>query len=153
MPTTAAAAVKATGTAIKTLIQLKGAAGKIKAYGISFDGAAAAVPLNLELCVVNVAGTVTAYGSADIYPVNQAAVNRTSALTLSTTTSGFTCTSEGSITTVRYLDPPQLVPPTAPFYVQFPLGDEPEFVAADYVRMRITAPVTVNCYPWIKWEE
>ena len=51
-PTTAAQVAVTTGTAIKTLLQTQTGAtvpAKIKRYGISFDGSAAATPIKVEL--------------------------------------------------------------------------------------------------------
>jgi hypothetical protein len=50
MPTVAAQAVVTTGTAIKTLLQLKPFSPlKIVEWGVSFDGFAAAAPIKCEL--------------------------------------------------------------------------------------------------------
>src|SRR3979409_1439708 len=104
MPTTAAQATVATGTTIKTMLQLKPfTAGLIVEWGISFDGSAAATPIKCELLDTGtVFGTVTASADADIakFESMENAVASVEGLTLSTTGTGYTCTSEGSITTV-----------------------------------------------------
>jgi hypothetical protein len=66
-PTTAKFVAVTTGTAIKTLLQLKPFNQcKIVAWGISFDGFAAATPIPVELLETGtVFGTVTASVDAD----------------------------------------------------------------------------------------
>src|SRR3972149_369731 len=72
MPTTAAQAVVTTGTAIKTMLQVKlnaSATGRAKVveWGISFDGSTAATPIKCELLTTGaVAATVTAHVAAGI---------------------------------------------------------------------------------------
>lgn len=159
MPTTAAPASVATGTAIKTLLQLKpGVQCRIVEWGISFDGQSAAVPGKVELLETgNVGGTVTAFAAADVMPNNDSNATANSAgtsgipLNLGTTHSGYTCTSEGSITAARMFDS-QLISPTNQYVKQFPLGREPELVVGNFTRIRVTFPVTVNAYCYIIFE-
>ncbi len=69
-PTTAAQLAVTTGTSIKTMLQVKGVTAvqmKVKAWGVSMDGSAAAAGLQWELCETGtVFGTVTASVAADI---------------------------------------------------------------------------------------
>src|SRR5436309_355656 len=105
MPTTAKFVAVTTGTAIKTLLQLKPFNQcKIKAWGISFDGSAAATPIAVELLETGtVFGTVTTLADADCMKLDGAdqAVASIAGLTMGTSATGYTCSSEGSITTVR----------------------------------------------------
>lgn len=153
MPTTAAQATVTTGTAIKTMLQLKPFnQGKIVAWGISFDGSAAATPIKCELLETGtVFGTVTASADADCIKMDgtDQAVASVAGLTLGTTATGYTCTSEGSITTVRMFDA-VLLPPTQPYVYQFPLGQEPVMVIGNATRVRVTAAAAVNAYCWIE---
>lgn len=155
MPTTAAQAVVTTGTAIKTMLQLKPFnQAKIVAWGISFDGSAAATPIKVELCETStVFGTVTASADADCIKMNGAdqAVASVAGLTLGTSATGYTCTSEGSITTVRMFDA-QLIAPTNQYIYQYPLGQEPVLVIGNATRIRVTAGTAVNAYCWIEVE-
>lgn len=155
MPTTAAQAPVTTGTAIKTLLQLKPFNQcKIVAWGVSFDGSAAATPIKVELCETGtVFGTVTASVDADCIKMNGAdqAVASVAGLTMGTSATGYTCTSEGSITTVRMFDA-QLVAPTNQYIYQFPLGQEPVLVIGNATRIRVTAGTAVNAYAWIEVE-
>lgn len=149
MPTTAAQAVVTTGTSIKTMLQLKPFnIVKIVEWGISFDGSAAATPIKCELLDTGtVFGTVTASADADVTKLEstEQAVASVAGLTLGTSATGYTCTSEGSITAVRMFDV-QLIAPTNQYIKQFPLGREPRCIIGNAVRIRVTAGAAVNAY-------
>ncbi len=149
MPTTAAQAVVTTGTAIKTMLQVKPFnVAKIVEWGISFDGAVAATPIKCELLDTGtIFGTVTASADADVTKLGSVedAVASIAGLTLGTSATGYTCTSEGSIVAVRMFDC-QLIAPTAQYIKQFPLGREPKCIIGNAVRVRVTAGAAVNAY-------
>lgn len=148
-PTTAAQVPVTTGTAIKTLLQIRPFnICKIVEWGISFDGFALALPIRCELLDTGtVFGTVTASADSGISKLEsvEQAVASVAGLTLSTTGTGYTCTSEGSITAVRMFDA-QFVSPTAQYIKQFPLGQEPRCIIGNAVRIRVTAAAAVNAY-------
>ncbi len=152
MPTTAAQVPVTTGTAIKTLLQLKTFNPvKIKEWGVSFDGSAAATPIKVELLDTGtVFGTVTASADADIakFGGTDATVASVAGLTLGTSATGYTCTSEGSITAVKMFDA-QLVAPTSQYVKQFPLGLEPIVIVGNCCRIRVTAGAAVNAYAYM----
>jgi len=156
MPTTAAQAVVTTGTAIKTMLQVKGVAStqfKVKEWGISFDGSAAATPIKCELLETGtVFATVTASAAADITKFENPN-NPTSTIHFSVGTSatGYTSTAEGTIVAVRMFDA-QLIAPTNQYVKQFPLGLEPMVNADSSLRIRVTAAVAVNAYCYILCE-
>lgn len=149
MPTTAAQAAVTTGTAIKTMLQIKPFnIARIVEWGISFDGSAAATPIKCELLDTGtVFGTVTASADADIAKLGGAdqAVASVAGLTLGTSATGYTCTAEGSITTVKMLDV-QFIAPTNQYVKQFPLGREPVVIIGNCARIRVTAGAAVNAY-------
>ena len=162
MPTTAAQAVVTTGTAIKTLLQVKlGASdngiGKVVEWGISFDGSAAGAGIKCELLTTGtVAATITEFVAADIINLsdpNAAAVTDDFpfAFTAAGDESGYTASAEGTITATRVFDA-QLVQPTAQYAKQFPLGERPAFKATEFLRIRTTAAAAVNayCYVYVK---
>ncbi len=157
MPTTASQAKVTTGTAIKTMLQLVSKAGidlKIKAWGISFDGSAAATPGQVELVTTGVvAATVTAFASGDIVRVTNPAgpLPETGLITLGTSTSGYTASAEGSITVTREFDV-QLIAPTNQYIYQWPLGTEPLWVALDVLRIRVTFGAAINATCWVDFE-
>lgn len=154
-PTTAGQVKVTTGTAIKTLLQLKPFnICKIVAWGISFDGSAAATPILVELLDTGaVFGTVTAHADAACVKMDGAdqAVASVAGLTMGTSATGYTCTSEGSITVTRMFDC-QLIAPTNQYIYQFPLGQEPVCVIGNAVRVRVTAGAAVNAMTWIEVE-
>jgi hypothetical protein len=150
MQTTAALAKVSTGTAVKTMLQFAPlVVAEIVEWGISFDGSAAATPIEVELIETGtVAATVTACVAADVTkvrPVLDATAVGT-VMTLSTAGTGYTASAEGSIVAVRNLDAPQLIAPTNQFVKQFPLGNEPIVQIGDFARIRVTAPAAVNAY-------
>lgn len=158
MQTAAAFATVASGTSIKTLLQIKPGTtniAKIVEWGISFDGSTAVTPVKVELIETDGAATVTASVAADITKYDSAALMggdpTTSLIAVGTTSTGYTASGEGSITSLRNLDLQQL-PPTGPYVKQFPLGREPVIQASKFGRIRITAGTTVNvwCYVLIE---
>lgn len=155
MPTTAAQAVVTTGTAIKTLLQLKPFnQAKIVAWGISFDGSAAATPIKCELLETGaIFATVTASTDADCVKMGgtDQAVASVAGLTMGVAATGYTSTAEGVITTVRMFDA-QLVAPTNQYIYQFPLGQEPVLVIGNATRVRVTAGTAVNASCFIEVE-
>src|SRR4051812_16789215 len=111
MQTTAAFAPVATGTAIKTLLQVKPSAttiAKIIEWGISFDGFAAALPGRVELIETDVAATVTASVANDITKYDSDALMggdpTTNLIQVGTAATGYTASAEGTTTAVRNLD-------------------------------------------------
>lgn len=158
-PTTAAQVAVTTGTAIKTLLQVKLGAStnqiaKIVEWGISFDGSAAATPIKCELLTTGtVKATITEFVAADIINLsdpNAAAVTDDFpfAFTAAGDESGYTATAEGSITATRMFDV-QFIAPTNQYVKQFPLGREPVFRFDEYLRIRVTAGAAVNAYCYV----
>lgn len=151
MPTTASFAAVTTGTAIKTLLQLKPFnVVKIVEWGISFDGSAAATPIEVELLDTGtVFATVTASADADVMKFDGAegAVASIAGLTLGTAATGYTGSAEGTITAIKLFDT-QFIAPTNQYIKQFPLGREPKCIIGNSVRIRVKAEAAVNaiCY-------
>jgi hypothetical protein len=152
MQTTSAFAKVTTGTSRKTMLQVKPSATIVAAiveWGISFDGSAAATPGMVELVETDVAGTVTAFVAADITKLDGAALMggdpTTNLIQVGTTSSGYTCTSEGSITATRNLAGPQLIAPTSQWVQQFPLGNEPIIQISKFARIVVTFGSAINC--------
>lgn len=154
MPTTAALVPIATGTTIKTLLQVKPFnLAKIVEWGISFDGNTPNPPGKVELIETDIAATVTAFVDADITKLNSVAdvaLPSVVGLSLGTTATGYgSGGAEGATTAIRHLDPPIFLPPTGPFVKQFPLGREPAIQKNMFARIRVTFSVTVNAYPYM----
>ena len=152
MQTTAAFVKVTTGVAIKTMLQIKASATtgfKIIEWGISFDGSAAATPIAVELIETDAAATVTASAAADIIKLDAASLMggdpTTNLIPVGTTSTGYTSTGEGSITSTRNFDL-QLIAPTNQYIKQFPLGAEPFVQISKFARIRVTAGAAVSAY-------
>lgn len=153
-PTTASQAAVTTGTAIKTLLQVKPGATqiiKIREWGMSFDGSAAAVPGICELCITDVAATVTAHVAGGIHKFDSEALAAgdptTNIFAVGTTSTGYTATGEGTVGSVRQIDVQQIAP-TNQFVFQFPLGVAGIVQAGEFMRIRVKFAAAINaiCY-------
>ena len=153
-PTTASQVAVTTGTAIKTLLQVKGGLTAnrytVIEWGISFDGSAAAQPIICELLTTGtVAATVTAHVAAGIQNLDPLGTTPTTGnpFTFTTITTGYTASVEGTVAASRTLDV-QHVAPTNQYVKQWPLGREPMFSTTNYLRIRVKAAAAVNaiCY-------
>ncbi|MDB4872537.1 MAG: hypothetical protein JWL97_3541 [Gemmatimonadales bacterium] len=154
MATTAALPKVATGTAIKTMLQIAPSAVrpiKVVEWGISFDGASPLTPIQCELIQTDVAATVTAHVAAGVQPYDDPNAPA-STVTLGTAATGYTATAEGSITATRTGDT-QLIPNTAPYVKQWPLGREFQVPVSKFLRVRVTAVTSTNAYVYVIWEE
>lgn len=157
MPTTVAQVPVTTGTAIKTMLQVKlgtQTKGKIVEWGISFDGSAAATPGKCELLESGtIFGTVTASAAADITKLGDpnGVDPTTSNFIVGTSATGYTCTVEGSIVAVRMFDA-QLIAPTNQYVKQFPLGREPVLNVSTAGRIRVTFGAAINAYCYMTIE-
>lgn len=137
-----------TGTAIKTMLQVLHATDDMRVvkWGISFDGSAAATPIEVELCDTGtVAATVTACVANDITLFSNPG-GATSGLTLSTTGTGYTATGEGSVVAPVRSGATVLIAPTNSYDEWLPLGREFEIPATHCLRIRVTAAAAVNAY-------
>jgi len=151
---TAALPKVTTGTAIKTMMQLLNSTDDMRVveWGISFDGSAAATPIQCELITTStVASTGTAMVAADITLFSSPAAVAPSTMTYSTTGCSYTATAEGTVTTLRTGDIQQ-VAPTNQYVKQFPLSREFEVAATNVLRIRVTATVAVNAYCYVIFE-
>ncbi len=158
-PGAAAAVAIATGTAIKTHIQLATntttPAIRVVEWWTEFNGATAATPITVELIRHTTAPqtTLTAYVTADIARVNDPNAP-TSSIQLGTALSGFSnTTTEVAPTGTPVSLETHFVPPTSGIYVQFPLGREPEVQVSAFARVRTTAGASVSAYVGVMWEE
>ncbi len=156
MPTTAAIPRVATGTVIKTMLQLATSSGKpvrIEEWGIGFDGTAAGTPIACELVETgSIAATVTAHVSAGVMNYDFVNDGGASSLTLGTSATGYTATVEGATTATRVADM-QLVPPSGSYVKQYPLGREFIVPGSRILRVRVTAAATVNCWTYLLFSD
>ena len=160
MPTTAAPTPVTTGTAIKTMLQVKPsatAACRIIGWGYSLDSSAASVSGKIELIQTDVAATVTAHTATGIVEYDSMALiggdPTTNLIQVGTTATGFTATAEGTITDTHMLTGPRFETTNTTFAVnwseQFPLGREPRIQPALFARIRVTFATAVNMYCWM----
>lgn len=156
MQTTASFAAVATGTGLKTLLQVKASATlpfKILEWGISFDGSAAATPGKVEFIETDVAATVTASVAADLTKLDGAALlggdPTTNLIQVGTAATGYTATVEGSTTVVRNLDGPQFIAPTNQYIKPYQPGSEPVVQISKFLRIRVLFGTTVNAYCYV----
>jgi hypothetical protein len=126
-------------------------------WGVSFDGSAAAVPIQCELIhTTTVAATMsTALVANDVtcFSGEIPAGITAAGLTLSTSGTAFAtaAVTEGSVVAPVRSGDYQMVAPTNQNVIQWPLGQGFYVPAAGVLRIRMTAPVTVNAYCYIKF--
>jgi len=157
-PTTASQVAVTTGTAIKTLLQVKPGTTqvlRVTEYGISFDGSAAATPGIVELIVTDVAATVTAHVAAGISKQDSAALAggdpTTNIIAVGTTSTGYTASAEGTITATRPLDA-QHISPTNQWGFQKPLGRECIINPGEFLRVRVKFGAAINAICYVEVE-
>lgn len=154
-PTTAAPAPVTTGTAIKTLLQIAPASTQsltIVAWGIDFDGTAAAAPIKVELIDTDVAATVTAAVAAGVIKLS-GPNDEASTVQLGTALTGYTASAEGTPGATSRILAFRQVPPNGGYEYEFPLGREPKIAVSRFLRVRVTAAAAVNASCWVRWEE
>src|SRR5215207_4902980 len=158
--TTAAPVKYATGTAIRTMLQISTSAGNpiwVEEWGISFDGTAAATPIQCELVETGtVAATgLTAHVAAGVQQYDYVSDGGASTVTLGAGNTGYSIGSavtEGTITATRMGDM-QMVPPSSLYVKQFPLGREFFVPPSRFLRVRVTAGTTVNAWTYIVYSD
>jgi len=156
-PTTASQLAVTTGTPIETTLQVKGVTAvtfKVKAWGVSMDGAAAAAGIQWELIETGtVFATVTAHVAAGVVAWDAQALGivSTTYFDVGTAATGFTASAEGTITASRVFDT-QFVQPTGERAWEFSLGNEPVVSAVSALRVRVKAAAAVNAISWVLLE-
>jgi hypothetical protein len=150
--TTAAPVKVATGTAIKTLLQVATPSTeriKVVEWGISFDAPASASVIACELVQTDVAATT----GTSITPAPYDDPNLPASLCVGgAAATCFQPSVEGSTTVTRPGDLQLIVPPYT-YVKQWPLGREFGVPVSKFLRVRVTASVTCNAYAYVIWEE
>jgi hypothetical protein len=152
-PTTAAPVKRPTATAVQTLLQLATSSTQgiyVAEWGISFDGSAAATPINVEFFSCTGAATMsTALAATDVSRITDPLGTETIPLQYSTSLSGYStaAVTEGTVANYNAFDN-QLIAPTSQYVKQWPLGREPSTALSTFLRIRVTAGASVNalCY-------
>lgn len=149
---TAAMPLVATGTTIKTLLQIKPTTPiALIEWGYATDVIPTA-RVNTELLTTGtVPATVTNYAAGDICKYDDSAGAASAIATGSGNTSGFTATAEGTITATRLL---AYRPDWGQgLFQQFPLDREPGVQINDICRIRVTTTVSINMACYLIYEE
>lgn len=141
----------ATGTTIKTMLQVKPTSSiALIEWGFEFDVVPTALVKTELITTGTINATVTAFNAGDVVKYDDAG-SVASAISLGTAASGFTSTAEGTIVATRKLD---RGPGWSQFYCkQFPLDREPGVQANDFLRIRVTTATTINMQCWVIYEE
>ena len=154
-PTTAAPVKQPTGSVVRTMLQIASLATEglqVVAWGLSFDGSAAATPIQVELFGCTGAATMsTALVTADAQcftDPNAPASDTVMQFGASLTAFATAAVTEGTVAAYRHFDA-VLLPPTGPYVYEKSLGNEAAIAAAQFVRLRVTAAATVNMYVWV----
>jgi hypothetical protein len=157
MNTTAAPAGVTTGTAIKTMLQIQPPSTRgiaVVAFGVEFFSVlTAAVAVEL-VDTVSIAATVTAHVAAGVQPYGPASDNTAvSAVTLGTTATGYTASSEGTVTATRLGKFKELPAGAAEYEWEYSFGREFWVPASHNLRIRMTTGTAVNALAWCLWDE
>lgn len=157
MPTTAAMTAVATGTTIKTMLQLAPPTGcrmELISWGYTLSALPGATG-TIDLLYTDVAATVTAHATTGIMILDAGSASR---LTLGAAATGFSASAEGTITAATVLDTDQ-IPITAGlvsvnYDYQFMPDERPIVPAGKFLRIRATTPTSgVNMLCWAAWNE
>lgn len=150
---TAGVDANATGTALKTILQIATPAGlraKLVEIGVTFDGVtSSAVPVLVTLRRQTSAGTGAASLAANFGPNPHNPDAATANVTAAQGPAG-TWTAEPTTGVVLRA---WRVPPTSGLVFQWPLGTEPEMAVSKYLAIVVTSAATVNATAWMTWEE
>jgi uncharacterized protein YaiE (UPF0345 family) len=158
MLTTAAYAPVTTGTATKTMLQVKAPSDQpitVWKWGLDFDGSGS-TPIKCELIdTYAIAATVTAavatLGTTQtIYPLGGLQI--ASRVQVGTTATGYTSTSEGSIVQTRVGSLNSVLPGNGDRN-EWSLGREFVIPAGNTVRIRVTTATAFNCLCYLCWDE
>lgn len=158
MQTTAAVAKVATGTSIKTMLQIATPSTRqcqLIKWGYSIDAAPSSGVV--ELLQTDVAATVTAHVASGVQQLDPNAPN--SLMTLGTSATGYTASAEGTVAATRSFDAVNIVASgstAAPslFYVHQWMPDERPIVAiSKFLRVRVTMGSTVNMNCFVVFDE
>lgn len=143
----------ATGTAIKTVLQVATPTTtdiRVVAWGLSFDGASPTDPAGIcTLIDVDVAATVT---DLTPEPWESPLVQASLCIGSAGNKTGYNATAEGTIAASRILDGEE-VHPQSGYSLWFPDNKRPRVAVSRFLRIRTLFGITVNCVPWIIFEE
>lgn len=157
MPTTAAQASVATGTSIKTMLQVATPSTRqiqLISWGYSLNTNSAGGGI-VELLQTDVAATVTAHVASGVQPLDPNAP--ASLMTLSASGTGYTASAEGTTTASRVFDVVDLTAdnaaPSMRYGYQWMPDERPIVAVSRFLRVRVTTGNSVNMHCWVVWDE
>lgn len=160
MPTTNAQANATTGTSTKTMLQIATPSTRqiqVLGWGFTCDDIPGA-DATFELIDTDVAATVTAHVAAGVQPLSPGLPP--SLMTLGTTATGYTSTSEGAIAASRVHDVVGMsltsaeAAPVLTYSRKFDEWDAPIIAVSRFLRIRATSPTTaVDLRCFVIWDE
>lgn len=155
MPTTGSQQQVATGTAIKTMLQLATPSTRqlqIISWGFSLSSVPNGV---VELLSGDVADTVTAHVASGVQPLDPNAPP--SLLSLGTSSTGYTASAQGTMTTVRVHDSQIITATTGQNELnnsyQFMPDERPIIGINRFLKVRVNFGTSVNMQCWVCWDE
>jgi hypothetical protein len=159
MATTAATASVATGTSIKTMLQIATPStrqAQLISWGFNIESGPATGPLKIELVQTDVAATVTAHVASGVQPLDPNAP--ASLMSLGTSGTGYTATVEGSTTATRTFDfvtvgPNSSSAATLDYSYQWMPDERPIVAVSKFLRIRATFATSANMVCWVCWDE
>jgi len=158
MPTTAAIASLATGTAIRTMLQISTPSTKqieVVKWGVEFPTPPTA-PVLCELVETGAVGAtaLTAHAASGVQPYDNPDAPA-SLMTLGTGNTGFWVSgaAEGTITATRYADIEAIPIGVGSYTWEWSLGRGFVVGESRFLRVRMTTATTVNAIAWVLWSE
>ncbi len=153
MPTTAALVKVATGTTIKTMLQVSTPATRqcqLISWGYDLDAAQSG---QVELIQTDVAATVTAHVASGVMPLDPNAP--ASLMTLGVANTGYTASAEGATAASRLFDATQMTGVTDQhtYRYQWMPDERPIVAVSKFLRIRVTFGTSVNMTCWVCWDE
>lgn len=159
MPTTAAQASAATGTVIKTMLQIATPSTRMMqliSWGYSIDTAQAAAG-TVELLQTDVAATVIAHVASGLPSLDPNAPP--SLMTLGVAATGYTASAEGTPAATRVFDAVKHnaggtgASPVMEYAYQFAPDERPFVAVSKFLRVRATMGTTTGMLTWVVWDE
>lgn len=159
-PTTAGLVAVTTGTSLKSMLQIATPSTSqitLISWGFSITAPPATTSTGLvELLDVDVAATVTAHVAAGVQPLMPG--QPASLVTLGTSATGYTSTSEGTPTLSRTHDTVEVPGLTAggdgisPYVYQWMPDERPTIAVSRFLRVRVTFGAAVSMLCWVVYE-
>jgi hypothetical protein len=123
---------------------------RVVEWGVSFNGSAAGTPSVCSLSLAGAATTLTTHTTSSIVPFSDN--QKTSSLSMGTTTTAFGAATMATNTTAKEFDA-QFVAQAGAYVKQWPLGREPVILGSQILQLRINTAATLTALAYIVFEE